>query len=107
MEVIKMKMTEKDQYIIDQYKQDESMMVVIYAQWCVNNDVDAVALYQQAYPEQPVNKELIQAMNETVDKKESEEISTSLVQHVLQLFGNDDLAFVIQEVMDEKSKKKD
>lgn len=107
MEVLNMKMSEKDQYIINQYKQDESMMIVIYAQWCVNNDFDALELYQQAYPEQPVNKQLVKAMDETIDKKESEEISTGLVQHVLQLFGNDDLAFIIEEAVNEKKKKQD
>lgn len=102
-----MKKSEKDQYIIEQYQQDESMMVLIYAQWCVNNDLDAVELYQTAYPEQPVNKELLQALDETTEKSASEDISTGVVQQVLQLFGNDDLAFVIQEAMDKKAKSKD
>lgn len=102
-----MKLTEKDQYIIDQYEQDESMMIVIYAQWCVNHNLDALKLYQKAYPNQPENKALLAALNETVDKKESEDISTGLVQHILQIFGNDDLAFVIQEEKDQQQKRKD
>jgi|SRR5699024_1150590 len=97
-----MKLTEKEQYIIDQYEQDETMMIIIFAQWCVNHDLDAVALYHKAYPNQPENKALLAALDETVDKKESEDISTALVQYVLQLFGNDDLAFVIQEEIDKK-----
>ena len=102
-----MKLTEKDQYIIDQYEQDETMMIVIFAQWCVNHDLDAVTLYQKAYPNQAENKALLAALDETVDKKESEEISTALVQHILQVFGNDDLAFVMQEEMDRKQKRQD
>ena len=102
-----MKLTEKDQYIIDQYEQDETMMIIIFAQWCVNHHLDAVALYRKAYPDQPENKALLAALDETVDKKESEDISTGLVQHVLQIFGNDDLAFVIQEEVDRKQKNKD
>lgn len=102
-----MEMNEKDAYIIEQYQKDESMMIMIFAQWCVNNDLDASELYQRAYPNQPINKELIQIMEETVAKEESEEISTDVVQHVLQIFGNDDLAFVIQEIIDNKLNKKD
>lgn len=107
LEVHRMKMSEQDQYIIKQYEQDESMMILIYAQWCVNNNLDAMDIYQQAYPNQPVNKALVKALGETVDKKESEEISIGIVQHVLQLFGNDDLAFFIQEQIDKQAKKKD
>lgn len=102
-----MKLTEKDQYIIDQYEQDETMMIVIFAQWCVNNDLNAVEMYHKAYPNQPENKALLAALDETVDKKESEDISTGLVQHILQIFGNDDLAFVIQEEVEKRNKKED
>lgn len=107
MKVHRMKMNEKDEYIIKQYQQDESMMILIYAQWCVNHGLDALEMYQQAYPEQPVNKELLKALEDTVAKEESEDISIELVQHVLQLFGNDDLAFVIQEFSDKRIKKND
>ena len=41
-------------------------------------------------------------MKKTVPKNESEDISKELVQHVLQIFGNDDLAFVIQEINQRK-----
>lgn len=100
-------MNEKDAYIIEQYQKDESMMIMIFAQWCLNNNLDASELYQRAYPNQPINKELLRIMDETVAKEESEDISTDVVQHVLQLFGNDDLAFTIQDVIDTKSNKKD
>src|SRR5699024_10857501 len=97
-----MKLTEKEQYIIDQYEQEEKMMIIIFAQWCVNHDLNGVALYHKAYQNQPENKELLATLDETVNKKESEDISTALVQYVLQHFGNDDLAFVIQEEIDKK-----
>jgi len=102
-----MKLSEKDQYIIKQYEQDEKMMIIIYAQWCVNHGVDALEIYERAYPGQMENKALIEAIDETVSKEASEDISTELVQHVLQLFGNDDLAFAIQEVIDKRAKKKE
>lgn len=97
-----MKMSEKDKNIIEQYQNDEKMMVLIFAQWCVNNDLDAKVFYEKAYPSQPENKLLLEAMEETVSKEESEEISVAVLQQVLQLFGNDDLAFVVQEEIDKK-----
>lgn len=97
-----MKLSEKDQYIIKQYQQDEEMMILIFAQWCVNEELDPLEVYEKAYPNQPKNKALIEAIDRTVPKNESEDISIDLVQHVLQLFGNDDLAFIIQEIVDRK-----
>lgn len=97
-----MKLTEKDKYVIEQYEQDEEMMILIFAQWCINNDVDPIKMYEKAYPHQPKNQALLHALEKTVPKNQSEEISKEVVQHVLQLFGNGDLAFVIQEVKKEK-----
>src|SRR5699024_12848457 len=94
--------TQEEDEVIDEYEVDETMMIIIFAQWCLNHDLDAVALYHKADANQPENKALLAALDETVDKKESEDISTALVQYVLQLFGNDDLAFVIQEEIDKK-----
>lgn len=92
--------TEKDKQVIKQYEQDEAMMIFIFAQWCVNHEIDAVKLYEKAYPDQPKNKALYEAHSNTVPKDEAESISTGVVQHVLQLFGNDDLAFAVQEIVD-------
>lgn len=97
-----MKLSDKDKYIIERYQQDEAMMVLIFAQWCINHDLDPLEVYERAYPNQPKNKLLLEAIEKTVPKNESEEISKEVVQHVLQLFGNDDLAFVIQEIMESK-----
>lgn len=93
-----MKLSEQDKWVIEQYEQDEEMMVLIFAQWCVNHDIDAMDLYKKAYPHQVENKALKEVLDKTVAKADSEEISTGVVLHVLQLFGNDDLAFVVQEV---------
>lgn len=97
-----MKLSDKDKYIIERYQQDEAMMVLIFAQWCINHDLDPLEVYERAYPNQPKNKLLLEAIEKTVPKNESEDISKEVVQHVLQLFGNDDLAFVIQEIMESK-----
>lgn len=97
-----MKLSKKDQYIIERYQQDEEMMILIFAQWCKNNDLDPLEVYEKAYPYQPKNNTLLEVMEKTVPKNESEDISAELVQHVLQIFGNDDLAFVIQEINQRK-----
>ena|SRR5690625_2312737 len=96
-----MKRSEKEQYIIDQYKNDEEMMILIFAQWCINHKLDARSLYKKAYPDQPENKALLDALDKVVPKEEAEEITTEIVQQVLQLFGNDDLAFVVQEEIEQ------
>lgn len=97
-----MDLTDKEKYIIEQYEQEEQMMVLIFAQWCVNNELDPIALYEQAYPAQMKNKALQEQLTQTVPKKESEEITTEMVLYALQVFGNDDLAFVVQEAADKK-----
>jgi len=102
--VMRMKRSERDQFIIDQYKNDEKMMVLIFTQWCVNHGLDPYVVYEEAYPHERKNNAITEALEQTVSKKESEEISVEIVQHVLQLFGNDDLAFVVQQYADAKSK---
>ena len=97
-----MKLSDKDKYIIERYQQDEAMMALIFAQWCINHELDPLEVYERAYPNQAKNKSLLEAIEKTVPKNESEEISKEVVQHVLQLFGNDDLAFVIEEIMESK-----
>ncbi|KGX92001.1 hypothetical protein N781_02955 [Pontibacillus halophilus JSM 076056 = DSM 19796] len=85
--------------IVENYRQDENMMILVFAQWCVNQDLDPVALYKQAYPDQGENTSLQQGVALTVSKQESEHIPDQTLLGVLSLFGNDDLAFVVNEVI--------
>lgn len=48
-----MQLSEHEKRIIDRYKQDEETMILLFAQWCVNHDLDPHELYQNAYPNQP------------------------------------------------------
>lgn len=86
--------------VIGQFQQDEQMMILIFAQWCVNNDLDPATLYQEAYPSQAANPSLQQAIELTVPKEEAGEISDDTVLSVLSLFGNEDLAFVVTQAME-------
>ncbi|MRH43685.1 hypothetical protein GH741_13490 [Aquibacillus halophilus] len=88
---------ELEDKIIEQYQQDEKMMILVFAQWCINNDLDPFELYLEAYPTQGKNPALLEAIDLTVTKQESEDIAVESVLGVLQLFGNDDLAFVVTQ----------
>lgn len=91
--------------VIESYKQDEMMMVLVFAQWCVNNDFDPVALYNEAYPGQVKNKALLDAVEMTVPREESETIDDQILLNVLQLFGNDDLAFNVKTMIEKRENK--
>ncbi|WP_144513152.1 hypothetical protein [Bacillus sp. FJAT-22090] len=79
--------------IIQQYQDDEHIMIQLFAAWCANHQLDAFALYAQAYPLQQKNIPLINAVKEI--ERDTLEIDTETVVNVLQLFGNEDLAFVV------------
>lgn len=94
-----------EQKIMEQYQQDEKMMILVFAQWCVNHDLDPEELYFRAYPNQGENHALREALELTVPKEEAGPISTDTLLGVLSLFGNDDLAFVITEEMNKRGEK--
>lgn len=100
-----MSQKEIEEKIIEQYKQDENMMILVFAQWCVNNDLDPEELYTEAYPNQKGNLALKKVLELTVPKIESEHIPAQTVLNVLQFFGNDDLAFVVTQEVEKLNKK--
>lgn len=81
--------------VIEQYEADENMMIQIYVQWCTNHDINPIELYGKAYPNQTSNEVLIEVMENT--EKNALDVDTQSVLYVLQLFGNDDLAFEVSE----------
>ncbi len=96
-ELFDMNSKETQEQIIRNYQRDEQMMILVFAQWCINHDLDPAELYVRAYPNQAENHELKQAIELTVPKEEAGEISNDTLLGVLSLFGNDDLAFVATE----------
>ncbi|AXI07999.1 hypothetical protein CV093_03030 [Oceanobacillus sp. 143] len=90
--------------IVENYKNDEKMMILIFVQWCVNHDLDPVVLYEDAYPGQHKNNVLLETIEQAVPKNEAEEVSDQTVLNVLQLFGNDDLAFTVQAEIEKRGK---
>jgi hypothetical protein len=95
-----------EEKIISNYQKDENMMILVFAQWCVNNDLDPAELYKKAHPDQGTNPSLQQGIDLTVPKEESEEIPDSTLLGVLSLFGNTDLAIVVSQAIKEKQNKK-
>lgn len=81
--------------VIQQYQEDEIIMISLFTQWCANHNLNASTLYNDAYPHQEVNSLLINSINET--EKDSIQVDTETVLHVLQLFGNEDLAFEVSK----------
>lgn len=92
-----MRNKEVEEQIIRNYQRDEQMMILVFAQWCVNHDLDPIELYLRAYPEQAGNYALQQTVELTVSKEEAGEIADETVLSVLSLFGNDELALVVTE----------
>ncbi|SFP45268.1 hypothetical protein [Salibacterium halotolerans] len=90
-----MKREDMEEQIIESYKQDEKMMILVFAQWCVNHDLDAFDLYTKTYPDQKDNPLLQEALSLTVPKEESETIADDTLFGVLSLYGNDDLAHTV------------
>ncbi|MEH7546194.1 MULTISPECIES: hypothetical protein [Bacillaceae] len=88
---------ELEEKIIQHYQGEEKMMILVFAQWCVNHDLDPEELYLRAYPSQSSNPSLREAIELTVPKEEAGEIADQTLLGVLSLFGNDDLAFVVTE----------
>jgi hypothetical protein len=88
---------ELEEKIIENYQGEEKMMILVFAQWCVNHDLDPEELYLRAYPHQAANQALREALELTVPKEEAGEVSDQTLLGVLSLFGNDDLAFVVTE----------
>lgn len=82
--------------VIEQYEADENMMIQIYVQWCVNHDINPMELYGKAYPNQVAN-EVLKEITESTEKNNLD-VDTQTVLYILQLFGNDDLAFEVSEV---------
>ncbi|MFG6495173.1 hypothetical protein P8610_07430 [Fictibacillus sp. UD] len=92
--------------VISNYQKDEGMMIIIYAQWCVNNGLDPKEVYLKAYPEQTNNEYVMHMLEQTVPFEEAEHISNETLLQVLSLFGNEDLAFVVSKEIDAKMEAK-
>jgi hypothetical protein len=92
--------------VVESYRQEEDMMILVFAQWCVNEGLEPLELYRQAYPEQEQNERLQRVLELTVPKEEAGPIPDDTVLGVLSMFGNDDLAMVVSERIQNRAKKR-
>lgn len=97
----------KNEQIIENYQKEEATMVLVFAQWCINKDLDPFELYKKAYPNQLKNETLEYAYEQTVPKEEAEHITDDLLLQVLDLYGNHDLAMVAMEMKNQKQRAND
>lgn len=95
-----------EERIVESYRQDEDMMILVFAQWCVNHGLDPVDLYRKAYPDQVVNERLARVLELTVSKEEAGDIPDQTLLGVLSLFGNDDLAITVVDAMTQRDQAK-
>lgn len=95
-----------EEQIIHNYQRDEQMMILVFAQWCVNHNLDPAALYALAYPAQEANPALQQAIELTVPREEAGDIPDRAVLGVLSLYDNDALAFVVNEAIAARAKRR-
>lgn len=93
----------RDEYIVKKYQEDEQIMVQLFVQWCTNHQLDPAELYHRAYPGQ-LQSPILAAAIDQADADELD-IDHGTLLDVLQMFGNDDLAFVVSEEIDKLSKK--
>ncbi|MCR8643200.1 hypothetical protein NV379_11065 [Paenibacillus sp. N1-5-1-14] len=101
-----MSQKEMEQQLRQNYERDERMMALVFAQWCVNHDLDPIEVYRKAYPNQETSPALIEMLELTVPKEEAGEVAHDTLLGVLSLFDNSDLAAVVTEEMQTLRNKK-
>lgn len=100
-----MKFENIDERVIQKYQEDETLMIRLFVQWCTNHKLDAQTLYKTAYPHQQQNKRLKEIV-EADDSVDELFIDNETMLDVLQLFGNEDLAFVVADEIARLSTRK-
>lgn len=97
-------LSDESKYVIEQYREKEKLMILIYAQWCIDHDLDPVMIYEKAYPDQEKNTLLAEVLEEeSLEKERPSSIDIGTLFEVLQLYGNEDLAIVIQEEVEKRA----
>ncbi len=95
---------ETEKKIIENFQGEERMMALVFAQWCINNGYQPEEIYRQAYPHQENNQILKDAIDLTVPKEEAGEIPDQTLLNVLSLFGNDELAMEVLQLIESRKK---
>lgn len=99
-----MNQSEREALIIEKYRQEEKLMILLFAQWCINHNLNPISIYQKAYPADRQNAQLKEVLEETIPKAESDEIPLASLLEVLSWFEQDQLAFIVSEEAQRVSK---
>jgi len=92
-----------DEQVIQKYQQDEQLMIRLFVQWCTNHQLNPHELYKRAYPDQQENTTMKNII-EQADAEDDINIDNETMLDVLQLFGNDDLAFIVADEIERLAK---
>lgn len=93
---------ELQDFIIKKYQDEERMMVHLFIEWCCENKLDPHTIYQLAYPNQEKNPVITELMENLTDQQPLH-IPNETLLDILQVFGNDELAFVIADLLESKN----
>ncbi|MEK5037791.1 hypothetical protein [Sporosarcina sp. FSL K6-3457] len=93
-----------EEQVIQKYQDDEQLMIRLFVQWCANHQLDPHALYKRAYPHQQENAAM-QNIIEQADTEDDLNIDNETMLDVLQLFGNEDLAFIVADEIERLTQK--
>ncbi|MDS9473073.1 hypothetical protein [Sporosarcina pasteurii] len=93
-----------EELIIKKYQDGEKTMIRLFVEWCRNHQLDPHMVYHLAYPEQEKNSILIEILEE-IDQQDPLKIPDHTLLEVLQYFGNDELAFVVVDLIEKKSRR--
>ena len=93
-----------DEQVIQKYQDDEQLMIRLFVQWCANQQLNPHELYMRAYPNQQENIAM-QNIIEKADNEDAIHIDNEMMLDVLQLFGNEDLAFIVADEIERLPKK--
>lgn len=93
-----------EEQVIQKYQEDEQLMIRLFVQWCTNHHLDPHELYKRAYPNQQVNA-VMKNIIEQADAEDDITIDNETMLDVLQLFGNDDLAFIVADEIERLTRK--
>jgi hypothetical protein len=90
--------------VIQKYQEDEQLMIRLFVQWCANHQLDPHELYKHAYPHQQENT-VMKSIIEQADAEDDIHIDNETMLDVLQLFGNEDLAFIVADEIERLTQK--
>ena len=93
-----------DEQVIQKYQQDEQLMIRLFVQWCANNEVGSPRVIQTCISK--ATRKCHHEENHRRSRSEDDiDIDNETMLDVLQLFGNEDLAFIVADEIERLSKK--